>query len=262
MSVRQLFDLHGKVALVTGASRGLGLQMASALGQMGARLAVVARKADELQAAAAGLREQGMEVLALPVDLGQVENIAPLVSDVLAHYGQIDILLNNAGTSWTAAAAEYPDAGWHKVMQLNVDALFFLTREVGRRTMLPRAAGSIINVASIAGLAGNPDSIQTIAYNTSKGAVVNFTRALAAEWGPQGVNVNALCPGFFHTRLSQGLLDDEASASRVIAATPLRRLGSEQDLQGAVVYLASAAARHVTGHCLVVDGGMSAVVGA
>lgn len=260
MSVRELFDLTGKVALVTGASRGLGLQMARALGEMGARLAIVARKAEELNAAATQLSGQGMEVLPVVGDLGASETIPALVDSVLARYGQIDILVNNAGASWGAAAAEYPDAAWHKVMNLNINALFFLTREVGRRTMLPRGTGKIINIASIAGLGGNPPEIQTIAYNTSKGAVVNFTRALAAEWGPQGINVNALCPGFFPTKMSQGLLD--TMTPQVVAATPLRRLGSDEDLQGAVVYLASDAARHVTGQCLAVDGGMSVVIGA
>ncbi|SMB27937.1 Short-chain dehydrogenase/reductase SDR [Sterolibacterium denitrificans] len=260
MSVRDLFDLSGKVALVTGASRGLGLQMAGALGEMGARLAIVARKADELHAAAARLAGQGVDVLPVAGNLGETATIPALVDTVLAHYGQIDILVNNAGASWGAAAEDYPDAAWHKVMNLNVDALFFLTREVGRRTMLPRRSGKIINIASIAGLGGNPVGIQTIAYNTSKGAVVNFTRALAAEWGPQGINVNALCPGFFPTKMSQGLLD--VAAPQVIAATPLRRLGGDEDLQGAVVYLASAASRHVTGQCLAVDGGMSVVIGA
>lgn len=260
MSVRDLFDLSGKVALVTGASRGLGLQMAEALGEMGARLAIVARKADELNAAAAHLAGRGHEVLPVAGNLSDAATIPGLVDTVLAHYGQIDILVNNAGTNWGAAAEDYPDAAWRKVMNLNVDALFFLTREVGRRAMLPRHSGKIINIASIAGLGGNPAAIQTIAYNTSKGAVVNFTRALAAEWGPQGINVNALCPGFFPTKMSRGLLD--AIGPQVVAATPLRRFGSDEDLQGAVVYLASAASRHVTGQCLAVDGGMSVVIGA
>ncbi|MBV2236034.1 MAG: SDR family oxidoreductase [Sterolibacterium sp.] len=262
MGIRDLFDLSGQVALVSGASRGLGLQMAEALGGMGARLAIVARKADELHAAAARLAAQGCEVLPVVADLGDGEAtvIPGVVDTVLAHYGQIDILLNNAGTSWGAAAEDYPDAAWRKVMNLNVDALFFLTREVGRRAMLPRRSGKIINIASIAGLGGNPAEIQTIAYNTSKGAVVNFTRALAAEWGPQGINVNAICPGFFPTKMSRGLL--AAIEPQVVAATPLRRLGSDEDLQGTVVYLASAASRHVTGQCLTVDGGMSVVIGA
>ena len=258
MSVRELFDLTGKVAVVTGASRGLGLQMAAALGEMGARLAITARKAAELDAAAAHLTERGCEVLTVAGNLSEAQAVPALVDAVLARYGAIDILVNNAGASWGAPAEEYPDAAWHKVMDLNINALFFLTREVGRRAMIPRQSGRIINIASIAGLGGNPGGIHTIAYNTSKGAVVNFTRALATEWGPQGINVNAICPGFFPSKMSQGLLD--VIEPQVIAATPLRRLGGDEDLQGAVVYLASAASRHVTGQCLAVDGGMSVVI--
>ena len=260
MSVRALFELHGQVALVTGASRGLGLQMARALGEMGARLALCARHEEELQAAAAELRAAGIEVHVQALDLRAAGSAAALVDGVLSHYGAIDILVNNAGCSWAAPAAETPDEAWHKVMALNVDALFQLCREVGRRSMLPRQQGRIINIASIAGLGANPPGVHTLAYNTSKGAVVNFTRALAAEWGPQGISVNAICPGFFATRLSQGLL--EKIEAQVIAATPLRRLGDDTDLQGAVVFLASRAARHITGQCLVVDGGMSVVLGA
>lgn len=258
MSVRSLFELTGKVALVTGGSRGLGLQMARALGEMGARLAICARQAGELEAAVENLRQVGIEVLPVALKLGEPESAAALVEAVLARYGRLDVLVNNAGTSWGAPAENYPDEAWRKVMALNIDAMFFLTREVGRRAMLPAAQGSIINIASIAGLGGNPSDIQTLAYNTSKGAAVNFTRALATEWGPRGVRVNAICPGFFPSKMSQGLL--ASIEPQVIAATPLRRLGGEEDLQGAVVYLASEASRHVTGQCLVVDGGMSVVI--
>ncbi len=258
MSVRQLFDLSGKVAVVTGASRGLGLQMAEALGEMGARLAITARKADELDEAAAHLRAQGYEVLPIAGNLGADGTADSLVDAVLACYGTIDILVNNAGTSWGAPAETYPDAAWHKVMGLNINALFFLTREVARRALIPQQRGKIINIASIAGLGGNPPGIQTIAYNASKGAVVNLTRALAAEWGCHQINVNAICPGFFRSKMSGGLLD--AIEPQIIAATPLQRIGGEEDLQGAVVFLASDASRHVTGQCLAVDGGASVVM--
>lgn len=260
MNIRQVFDLHGQVTLITGSSRGLGLAMARGLGQMGAQLMLCARKTDELAAAQETLRAEGLTVAALAVDLGQTENVAALVDATLQHYGRVDILVNNAGCSWAAPAADYPDAAWRKLMTLNVDVPFMLSREIGRRCMLPRAQGKIINIASIAGLGGNPPAIQTLAYNTSKGALVNFTRALAAEWGPCGINVNAICPGFFPSRMSQALL--ASIAPQVLAATPLRRLGSDEDIAAAVVFLASQAARHITGQCLTVDGGMSAVIGA
>ena len=259
MSVRQWFDLTGQVAIVTGASRGLGLQMAEALGEMGSRLVITARKADEREVAAERLRGQGCEVFPVAGQLAEEGASARLVDAVLARYGAIHILVNNAGASWGAPAEDYPDAAWRKVMDLNVDALFFLAREVGVRAMIPQQRGKIINIASIAGLGGNPPAIQTIAYNTSKGAVLNFTRALAAEWGRYQINVNAICPGFFRSKMSSGLL--EMIESQVINGTPLQRIGGEQDLQGAAVFLASEAARHVTGQCLAVDGGMSVVIG-
>lgn len=254
MGVKQLFDLTGKTALVTGGSRGLGLQMAEALGEMGARIVVTARKREELDAAAEQLTRQGIDVFTVAHDLSKSETIPAMVTEVIARFGDVDILVNNAGTTWGAPAEDYPPEAWHKVMNLNVHGTFFLTQEIGKRCMIPRRSGKIINIASVAGLSGSID-MSTIAYNTSKGAVVNFTRALAAEWGKYNINVNAICPGFFPSRMSQGLL--EKIAKTVMAETPLHRLGGEEDLKGAVVFLASEASRHVTGQHLVVDGGAS-----
>ena len=253
MGVKQLFDLTGKAALVTGGSRGLGLQMAEALGEMGARVAITARKQAELDQAAAHLSRQGVEVLTVAGDLSRLDSIPGMLDQVLARFGAVDVLVNNAGTTWGAPAEDYPAEGWNKVMALNLNALFFLTQAVGKRTMIPRRSGKIVNVASVAGLTGNPPAMQTIAYNTSKGAVVNLTRTLAAEWGRHNLNVNAICPGFFPSKMSQGILDRIAPA--VVARTPLGRLGGDEDLKGAVVFLASEASRQVTGQCLVVDGG-------
>ena len=256
MSVKQLFQLDGQVALITGGSRGLGLQMAEALGEMGCRLAITARKADELAVAKARLQGLGCEVFTVVFDLQQSGRVAALVDEVVAALGDIDILVNNAGATWGAPAEDYPDEAWHKVMNLNVHAPFFLAREVGRRCMIPRRRGKIINIASIAGLGGGSGGMQTIAYNTSKAAAINFTRALACEWGRYNINVNALCPGFFPSKMSAGLL--EKISGQVIAHTPLHRLGGDEDLKGAAVFLASEASRHVTGQVLAVDGGMSA----
>ncbi len=253
MSVKELFDLGGKVALVTGGSRGLGLQMAEALGEMGAKVAITARKVDELRQAQARLQAKGIEALALPCDLGKFEQIPALVDAVQAKFGGIDILVNNAGATWGAPAEEYPDEAWNKVMNLNINAMFFLSREVGKRCMIPKKAGKIINIASVAGLSGSRQGMYTIAYNTSKGAAVNFTRALAAEWGRYNINVNAICPGFFPSKMSQGLLNQ--IGDRIIAATPLGRLGGDEDLMGTVVFLASEASRHITGQYVAVDGG-------
>ncbi len=257
MQVKQLFDLSGQVALVTGGSRGLGLQMAEALGEMGARVVITARKADELAEARARLQSCGIEVMTVACDLQRADQIAPLVSQVLEAYGQIDILVNNAGATWGAPAEDYPDEAWHKVMNLNVNAPFFLAREVAKRSMIERGSGKIINIASIAGLKGSPAEMQTVAYNTSKAAAINLTRALACEWGRYGINVNAICPGFFPSKMTAGLLS--RMEQQVIDQSPLHRLGDDDDLKGVVVYLASRASRHVTGQYIAVDGGASIV---
>jgi gluconate 5-dehydrogenase len=251
--VKDLFDLTGKVALVTGGSRGLGLQMAEALGEMGARVGITARKQAELDEAVKHLAGKGIEAAAFACDLGKLDGIPALVDRVLARFGTVDVLINNAGTTWGAPAEDHPAEAWRKVMSLNIDAMFLLSQQIGKRCMIPRRSGKIVNVASVAGLAGNPPGMQTLAYNTSKGAAVNFTRALAAEWGRHNINVNAICPGFFPTRMANGILSVIGDA--VVAMTPLGRLGGDEDLKGAVVFLASEASRHVTGQFLAVDGG-------
>lgn len=257
MGVKQLFDLTGRVALVTGGSRGLGLQMAEALGEMGARLAITARKPGELAEAKAHLEGLGYEVETVAGDLSKFDTIPAMVDQVLARFGTIDILVNNAGATWAEKAEDYPDAAWHKVMDLNVNAPFFLTREVGRRCMIPAGRGSVIVTASIAGFKGTPPGMNTIAYNTSKAAAIHFARTLASEWGHYGIRVNAICPGFFPTKLAGGLIEKLGPA--VVERTPLGRLGGDEDLKGAVVFLASDASRHVTGEALAVDGGASLI---
>jgi NAD(P)-dependent dehydrogenase (short-subunit alcohol dehydrogenase family) len=259
VSVKELLDLGGRVAIVTGGSRGIGLQMAEGLGEMGARIVVTARKEDELDAAKTRLDTLGIECMTICGDLSKFESIPGVVDRVLAKWGQIDVLVNNAGCNWAAKAEDYPDEAWRKVMSLNVDAPFFLAREVGRRSMIPRGRGKIVNIASISGLFGNPPSfgLGTMAYSTSKGALVNMTRALAAEWGPYNINVNAICPGFFPSKMSKGLL--ERVDREIIGMTPLGRLGGGEDLKGCVVFLASEASRHVTGQAIPVDGGMSII---
>lgn len=255
MSIKKQFDLTDKIALITGGSRGLGLQMATAFGEMGARVAISARKPDELAAARSQLEAQGIEALTVTNDLSRIESIPGLVDGVVDHFGTIDILVNNAGATWGAPAEDYPAEAWQKVMDLNMNALFFLSQYVGKHVMIPRRSGKIINIASIAGLAGNPPGMTTIAYNTSKGAVINFTRALAAEWGRHNINVNAICPGFFPSKMSAGLL--AKLEKQVIAMTPLQRIGGDEDLKGTAVFLASEASRHITGQYIAVDGGVS-----
>ena len=259
MSVRNLLDLSGKVAVVTGGSRGIGLQMAEALAEMGAKVAITARKQDELDAARVDLESAGVECLTVAGDLADAAAISGLVDAVLTRWGHIDILVNNAGCNWAAPAEDYPNDGWRKVMNLNIDAQFFISREVGKRSMIPRKSGKIVNIASIAGLYGNPPEwgMETMAYNTSKGALINMTRALAAEWGRYNINVNAICPGFFPSKMTRVTLDRIGAS--VLALTPLGRLGGDEDLKGSVVFLASEASRHITGQALVVDGGCTVV---
>ena len=258
MSVKKLFDISGRVAMITGGSRGLGLQMAEALGEMGCRLAITARKQGELDEAAAHLQKMGIEVLTVAGDMSKFDSIPALVDKVLAKYGTIDILVNNAGATWGAPAEEHPLDAWNKVMNLNVTAMFVLSQYVGKRVMIPNKSGRIINISSVAGLAGGPPDMTTVAYSTSKAAALNFTRALASEWGKYNINVNAICPGFFPSRMSNGLL--EVIGDAVVAATPLHRLGGEEDLKGTVVFLASDAARHITGQYIAVDGGACTAV--
>jgi NAD(P)-dependent dehydrogenase (short-subunit alcohol dehydrogenase family) len=258
-SVTQLFDLSGRTALVTGGSRGLGLQIAEALGEQGARIVLSSRKQAELDEAVAHLKQRGIAADAIAADLAQEAEVARLAHEALSRLGRIDILVNNAGATWGAPAESHPLEAWDKVMNLNVRSIFLLSQAVARDSMIPHRYGRIINVASIAGLAGNaPGTMQTIAYNTSKGAVVNFTRALAGEWGRHGITVNALAPGFFPSKMTRGVLDT-IGADRLAAHAPLQRIGDDEDLKGAAVLFASDAGKHITGQILAVDGGVSAV---
>ena len=259
-TVQQLFDLSGKTALVTGGSRGLGLQMAQALGEAGARIMLSSRKAYDLEQATAQLQAAGINARWIAADCAREDDIQRLASETLQRMGDVDILVNNAGATWGAPAEDHPLAAWDKVMNLNVRGYFLLSQAIARHSMIPRRGGRIINVASIAGLAGNPFAMKTIAYNTSKGAVLNFTRALAGEWGAHGINVNAICPGFFKTRMTTVLIET-LNEERMTAQAPLRRLGDDEDLKGITLLYASDAGKHITGQWLAVDGGVSAILG-
>jgi gluconate 5-dehydrogenase len=254
----QLFDLGGQVALVSGGSRGLGLQIAEALGEYGARIVLAARKRAELDAAVAHLASLGIAAEAVACDLGTPEAADALVAQVVERHGRLDILVNNAGTSWGAPMEDYPLEGWNKVIDLNLTGVFLLTRAAGRHAFLPQGRGKVLNVASVAGLQGHhPRMIGTIAYNAAKGAVVNFTRALAAEWGPRNINVNAIAPGYFPSKLADAMIDRHGEFLR--GHTPLGRLGGADDLKGAALLLASEAGRHITGQVLAIDGGATVI---
>jgi NAD(P)-dependent dehydrogenase (short-subunit alcohol dehydrogenase family) len=258
MGVNELFDLSGRVALVTGGSRGLGLQMAEALGEMGAKVAITARKAKELSNAETHLRQRGIDVLTHSCDLSDPSVPKPLVDTVMAQWGQIDILVNNAGTTWGAPMEDHPLEAWQKIIALNLTAMFLLTQAVGKATMIPRRTGRIINIASIAGLSGTePAFMSTIGYNTTKAGVVNFTKSLACEWGKHNIHVNAIAPGVFPSKMSQEMINQ--SEKYILEHTPLRRLGTDRDLKGVIVLLASDASDFMTGTVIPVDGGFAAL---
>ena len=259
MSLRQLLSLEGRTALVTGGSRGLGLQISAGLGEMGARVLISARKPEELEAACAQLHAQGVAADWLAADGAREADIQRLADEALHRLGHVDILVNNAGATWGAPAEDHPIEAWDKVMNLNIRGVFLLTQAIGKRSMIPRRHGRILNIASIAGLAGNPPgTMTTLAYNTSKGALINFTRTLAGEWGRHGITVNALAPGFFPSKMTAGTLAAVGEAALARYA-PLQRIGGDEDLKGAALLFASDAGRHITGQVLAVDGGMSAV---
>ncbi|HSA89109.1 MAG TPA: SDR family oxidoreductase [Burkholderiales bacterium] len=258
MSVKRLLDLTGKVALVTGGSRGLGLQIAEALGEMGAGIAITARKKDELRQAVAHLKNLGVDAVPFVCDIGRREEIAPLAEAVLKHFGKTDILVNNAGATWGAPAETHPLEAWDKLVSVNLSGLFALTQLVARKSMIPAKWGRIINVASVAGLMGqDPRFAPTAAYTATKHGVVGLTRQLAAEWGVHGITVNAICPGFFPSKMTRATL--ETAGKMIQEWTPTRRLGGDEDLKGLAVLLASEASRHITGQAIAVDGGATIV---
>ncbi|MEN9781335.1 MAG: SDR family oxidoreductase [Burkholderiaceae bacterium] len=259
-TIEKLFDLSGQTALVTGGSRGLGLQMAHALGEAGAKIMLSSRKAEDLEEAAAELQAAGIDARWIAADCAKEADIRRLADETLQRMGQVDILVNNAGAAWGAPAEDHPVEAWDKVMNLNIRGYFILSQHIAKASMIPRSHGRIINIASIAGLGGNPPEMQTIAYNTSKGAVVNFTRALGAEWGKYNITVNAICPGFFPSKMTQGTLA-RLGEEKLAAHAPLRRLGDDEDLKGITVLFASDAGKHITGQWLAVDGGVSVVTG-
>jgi NAD(P)-dependent dehydrogenase (short-subunit alcohol dehydrogenase family) len=257
-SLRDLFDLSGRVALVTGGSRGLGLQIAEALGEYGANVILASRKEADLKDAAEQLCSVGISASYIVADLRGDSAADTLAGAVQQRAGRLDILVNNAGATWGAPAEEYPVSGWDKVINVNLTGPFFLSTAVARLFFIPQGKGSIVNVASVAGFLGNPPSWGgTVAYNASKGAMINMTRALAAEWGPKNIRVNALAPGYFPTKMTNFIL--EKISEEIISNTPLGKMGSDFDLKGAALLLASDAGAHITGQVITVDGGATII---
>ena len=253
------WNLTGRVAMVTGASRGLGLTIARTLGAAGARVIITARKLEELEDSASLLRAEGIETLAMQIDVADMGAAAATVTAALGEFGQIDVLVNNAGATWGAPAAEYSLEAWKKVLDVNLNGAFALTQQVAVQSMLPRGSGSIVFVSSVLALGGNSATTPTVAYNTAKAAQISLARSLAVEWGDKGIRVNALLPGWFPTRMTNATLAQSEAA--LLAGIPMRRFGdAERDLSGPVLFLASEASRYMTGQVLVIDGGITAMV--
>ena len=255
MNVKQLFDLTGRVAIVTGGSTGLGYQMALGLAEAGANIVLCARKLPRCRQAADELKALGVKTVAIACDVRNQADIQAVLGQTIAEFGRLNILINNAGTSWGAPVEEMKLEHWDRVIGTNLTGTFLFSQAVGN-VMVPQGRGKIINIASVAGLRGSPPSFQAIGYQASKGGVVTFTKDLACKWAQHNIQVNAIAPGWFPTNMSEMVIarNEEAILNRI----PLKRLGSDHDLKGAAVFLASDASDYVTGQILAVDGGQTA----
>ena len=248
-----IFDFSGDVALITGGSRGLGLEIAQAFAAAGATVVITARREQWLQEAALTLRQQGATAYSLLCDVADVTSVEHMLEQTLTTCGKVDVLVNSAGLTWGTPAEAMPLDRWHQVIEANVTGTFLMSQHVGRH-MLARGKGAIVNVASIAGLGGG--QVNTIGYNASKAAVINLTRALAIEWGARGVRVNAVAPGMFRTRMTEAIL--QRSEPAIASALPMKRIGQPGELAPSVLFLASDAASYINGQVLTIDGGKTA----
>jgi NAD(P)-dependent dehydrogenase (short-subunit alcohol dehydrogenase family) len=257
VTVLDLFDLDGKTAIVTGGATGLGRQMADALAELGASIVLCGRNEERCREVAEEMSQtHGMRCLGLRCDVTNPDEVDQMVAGALAAFGRIDILVNNAGTAWGGPPETTPLRGWQKVVDVNLTGVFLCAQAVGK-VMIEQRSGRIVNVASITGLRGlPPEVLDAIAYSSTKGAVIAFTRDLAWKWARHGIGVNAIAPGWFPSELSRPVL--ERAGDLLTDGIPMGRLGNDLDLKGAVAFLASAASDYVTGHTLVVDGGASA----
>jgi gluconate 5-dehydrogenase len=256
-NVFDLFRLDGKTAVVTGGGRGLGQYMAEALSEAGANVVLCSRKLEALEEVKAEIEGRGGKALALACDVTDAEDVENVVAETEEAFGTVDVLVNNSGATWGAPVEEMPLEKFDLVVRVNLRGTFLMSQVVGKRMIERGKGGRIINVSSVAGLVGgHPDYMQAIGYSSSKGAVISMTRDLATAWAQHNINVNAIAPGWFPTKMSGGLI--EQFEDRMLEGIPMRRFGRPEDLKGVIVFLASPAAAYVTGQTVVVDGGQTA----
>lgn len=253
-NVKDLFDLTGKTAIVTGGSRGIGKEMAEGLAEAGANLMLCARREDRLTETVQEFRERNFHVHAKTADVSRAEDVQAIVDETIKYFGKIDILINNAGISWGAMPEEMPLEQWQKVLDVNLTGCFLMAQAVGRE-MLKRGGGSIINIASIAGITSSANGPFYAGYVASKAGLIGLTRELAASWGRKGIRVNAVAPGFFRSRLADKVIDIYEHSIQENSVIP--RIGKEGELKGTAVFLASDASSYITGQTITVDGGMT-----
>ncbi len=254
MTTLDLFRLDGKTAIITGGGRGLGEYMANALSDVGANVVVCSRKLEACEGVKQEIEARGGKALALACDITKPDDVTHVISETEHTFGAIDILVNNSGATWGIAPEDMPLEQFERVLDINVKGTFIMSQAVGKTMIARGQGGTIVNIASVAGLVGgNPKYIQAVGYHASKGAVVNMTRDLATSWAKYGITVNAIAPGWFPTKMSRGLLNKHEQ--QMLLDIPLQRFGGPNDIKGVIVFLASPAAAYVTGQILVVDGG-------
>jgi NAD(P)-dependent dehydrogenase (short-subunit alcohol dehydrogenase family) len=257
LNALDLFRLDGKTAIVTGGGRGLGRYMAEALSDAGASVVLCSRKKEPLTEVQREIEAGGGRALAVEFDVTDEESVEGVVSAAAESFGSVDVVVNNSGATWGAPPEEMPLERFDQVMRVNVRGTFLMSQAAGRRMIETGAGGAIINISSVAGLVGgHPDYMQTVGYNSSKGAIISMTRDLATSWAQHNITVNAIAPGWFPTCMSRGLI--EKFEEEMLANIPLGRFGAPEDLKGVVIFLASPAASYVTGQTIVVDGGATA----